>query len=133
MQVGCTGARDSVRGAGEAVGFAVGGAEGALQDFAVIAGAGGVFVAEPLLQVCEGERLACVEQLGGDGGASAVAGERPAGVGFGNAGLAAERRDDPVVEVGLADELSAPGVDELSDDGVDRFGERAGGLVRRDS
>ncbi|GAA4263868.1 hypothetical protein GCM10022255_112310 [Dactylosporangium darangshiense] len=144
--------------AGEAVGLAVGGAQGALQDFAVVAGAGGVFVAEPLLQVGEGEWFPGVEQLGGDGGSGPVAGECAAGVGFGNVGLAAERRDDPVVEVGLADQLAAPGeqvlsrltclavgqvrldgtdqlprIDELPDDRVDRFGEGARGLVRRDS
>ncbi|MET7396275.1 hypothetical protein ABZS66_22610 [Dactylosporangium sp. NPDC005572] len=144
--------------AGEVVGLAVGGAEGALRDLAVVAGAGSVFVAEPLLQVGERERLAGVEQLGGDGGAGPVAGECAAGVGFGDVGLAAERRDDPVsltVEVGLADQLAAPGeqvltwltclavgqvrlgwadqlpgVDELPDDWVDRFGGGVGGLVR---
>lgn len=50
--------------AGEVVGFPIGGGEGALQDRGVVAGAGGVFVAEPLLQVVEGERLAGVEELG---------------------------------------------------------------------
>lgn len=47
--------------AGEVVGLAVGGAQGALQDFAVVAGAGRVFMAEPLLQVSEGERFPGVE------------------------------------------------------------------------
>ncbi|MFJ8027966.1 hypothetical protein [Streptomyces sp. NPDC096311] len=40
--------------AGEVVGLPVGGGEGALQDRGVVAGAGGVLVAEPLLQIVEG-------------------------------------------------------------------------------
>jgi hypothetical protein len=71
------------------VGLLVGRCEGALQDRRVIAGAGRVFVVEPLLQVVEGEWLACVEELRGDGGAGPVAGQGSTGIGLRDAGLAA--------------------------------------------
>lgn len=79
-----------------------------------------------------------------------------AGVGLGDAGLRAENRDELVIEVGGADELGTvaeqvlaslsglaigdvrlgranvlPGIDELTDDGVDRLGECRRRLVRR--
>jgi len=140
---------DGAHVAAEVVGALVGGRQGALQDFGVVAGAGRVLVAKPLLQVGQRQWLLGVEQLGGDGGSGAVAGQRAAGVGFGDPGLGAEDRDELLIEVGAADELGAvaeqvlasltglaicdrrlrganklPYFDQFANDWVDRFGER---------
>jgi hypothetical protein len=55
----------------------------------------------------DGQRLPDVEELGGDGGAGPVAGERAVRVFLRDAGLAAEGWQDALVEVILADELAA--------------------------
>ena len=113
-------------------------------------------VAEPGLQLEQRHRLLGVVELAGDRGPGPVAGDVPADVGGGNAGLAAEHRDDRVIDVGggdlpgpegeqQVDELAGaavgelrlggadglPGVEGLAQDRVDRLGERGAGLVGR--
>ncbi|HYA50919.1 MAG TPA: hypothetical protein VEG33_07080, partial [Streptosporangiaceae bacterium] len=114
-------------------------------------------MAEPGLQLEQRHRLLGVVELAGDRGPCPVAGDGAAHVGVGGPGLAAEHRDDGVVDVGGGDAAGAEGeqqicplagapvgqlrlggtgslpvLDGLAEDRVDRLGERGAGLVRRD-
>ena len=112
---------------------------------------------EPGLELEERERLLGVEELGGDGRASPMAGNRPARIALRDARLSAEGGDQAVIQevlphaaptageedvdhvAGLRIEqrrlpgtLPLPGADRLAHEGVDRLGERRARLLHRD-
>jgi hypothetical protein len=85
--------------AGDIAGVAVCLGKGVRGDLGVVLGGLGRAVPEPGLQLKQGHRFFGVAELAGDGGPGAVTGDIAADVGGGDAGLAAEHRDDRVVDV----------------------------------
>ena len=68
------------------------------RDLGVVPGGVRAAVAEPGLELEQGHRLLGVVELAGDRGACPVAGDAAPGIGSGDAGLAAQRRDDRRVD-----------------------------------
>jgi hypothetical protein len=113
-------------------------------------------VAKPRLQFKQGHRPFGVVELTRNGGACAVAGDPTAGIGHRYTGLAAQKRDQRVIDVlggnrpsteaeqggeslaGLAIDKQRlhrstlfPASSELADQGIDRLGEAGTRLVNR--
>src|SRR5258708_4740435 len=77
------------------------------RDLRIVLGGRGRGVAKPVLQFEEGHRLFGVEELRGDRGTAAMAGDVAARVGPGHSGLSAECRNEHVIEVAFADDSQA--------------------------
>jgi hypothetical protein len=97
----------------EVAGVVVGPGQRVRGELRVVRGRLGRPVAEPFLQLEERHRLLGVVELAGDGGPGPVAGDVAADVCGGDAGLAAEHRDDGRVDVVLGDPAGAVGEQEV--------------------